>query len=262
MILGVINEAVNYLDVHSHLTNLIIFFATLLIAWISGAFKIIKGLAQRLDNRLRVRVNPATARIAFLKKFDHDGHEAARFAFCLSLSLFNPTDKNQTIVDFELRFKDRRRRWSNDLLPLTFPSVPRQDIGDNVKFLPVFFSRFPELEAIIGKEFTPNGKIHPNDSQSGYLLFIEEFNGSWLPLITNKGVRIKVICHDLRGRKYIAKGWAKSISAKKMFSFIPGLTAYAEGEKYLSSLHRWETGVDPLSNEGKKIIRQFDKKSD
>lgn len=257
MNLGSLNEVTNYLNSHPHLINMLIFLLGLLVAWTSGALNAVKGLSQKLDNRLRIRIDPTMARVTFLKDYEHSGAKAARFAFCLSLSLLNPTEKNLTVTDFELKFKDKRRRWSKGLLPITFPNVPRQEIGENLKFLPVYFSRFPEIESIFGREFSPNGRVQPGDIQSGYLLFMEEFYGSWLPRVTNKGVRIKAGCRDLRGRSYAAKGWAQSISSEKMFSFIPGLDKYMDGEKYLSSLHRWESGIDPLSKEGKEIIRRL-----
>jgi hypothetical protein len=143
MNLDSIKDAINYLNSHPPLINLLIFLLGLLVAWISGALKAIKGLSQKLDNRLRIRIDPATAKVTFLKEFEHGGTKAARFAFCLSLSLFNPTEKILSVADFELKFRDKRRRWSKGLLPITFPSVPRQEIGDSLKFLPVYFSRFP-----------------------------------------------------------------------------------------------------------------------
>ena len=257
MNLGALNEVTNYLNSHPHLINLLIFLLGLLVAWISGALKAVKGLSQKLDNRLRIRIDPTTARVTFLKEYERGGTKATRFAFCLSLSLFNPTEKILTVTDFELEFRDKRRRWSKDLLPITFPNVPRQEIGENLKFLPVYFSRFPEMESIFGREFSPNGRVQPGDIQSGYLLFMEEFYGSWMPRVEKKGVRIKARCRDLRGRSYTAKGWAQSISSEKTFSFIPGLDKYVDSEKYLSSLHRWESGIDPLSKEGKEIIERL-----
>jgi len=259
MNLGSLYEGINYLNSHPAWISLLVFLLGLLVTWISGGLKAIKGLSQKLDNRLRIRIDPATAKVTFLKEFQHDGKKAARFAFCLSLSLLNPTEKKLTVSDFELKFKDGRRRWSKGLLPITFPNVPRLEIGENVKFLPVYFSRFPEMERIFGSEFSPNGRVQPGDIQSGYLLFMEEYHGSWLPRIMKKGVRIKAECRDLRGRKYTAKGWAQSMSSEKTFSFIPGLDKYIEGEKYLSSLHRWESGIDRMSNEGKKIIEELNK---
>ncbi|MBN1833905.1 MAG: hypothetical protein JW896_17525 [Deltaproteobacteria bacterium] len=47
------------------------------------------------------------------------------------------------------------------------------------------------------------------------------------------------------------------MSTERTFSFIPGLDRYVEGESYLSSLHRWESGVDPLSKQGMRIIEQM-----
>jgi hypothetical protein len=257
MNIGPLNEVIDYFNSNPHLINLFIFLLGLLVAWISGALKAIKGLSQKLDNKLRIRIDPTTATIAFLKQYKHAGAEAARFAFCLSLTLCNPTEKNLAITDFELKFKNKRRRWSKGLLPITFPNIPRQEIGENFKLLPVYFSRFPEIESIFGNEFSPNGRVHPGDVQSGYLLFMEEFYGSWLPLITHKGVKIKVICRDLRWRRYTARGRARSISSEKIFSFIPGLNKYVDGEKYLSSLHRWESGIDRSSEEGKEIIKRL-----
>lgn len=77
-----------------------------------------------------------------------------------------------------MKFRKRGLRWSKALLPITFSSVPRLQIGDNVKFLPVYFSRFPEMESVFANGFSPNGRVQPGDIQSGYLLFMEEFWGS------------------------------------------------------------------------------------
>jgi len=257
MNLDSLKGVINYLNSNPALVNLLIFLLGLLVAWTSGALKAIKGLSQKLDSKLRIKIDPATARVTLLKKYERGNKKAARFAFCLSLSLLNPTEKILTVTDFELRFKDIRRWWSKALLPITFPNLPRLEIGENFKILPAYFSRFPAIESILGREFSPDGRIQPGDIQSGYLLFMEEFYGSWLPRVTKKGVRIKIRCRDLRGRSYSVKGWAPSISPEKTFSFIPGLEKYVEGEKYLSSLHRWESGVDPLSKQGRKIIKKL-----
>jgi len=250
-------QAMEYLNSHPPLVNLLIFLLGLLVAWTTGALKAIKGLAQKLDNRLRIKIASSTARLTLLKEYDHDGVRAARFAFHLSLSLLNPTEKVLTVADFEMKFRNRGWQWSKALLPITFPSVPRLEIGDNVKFLPVYFSRFPEMESVFGNGFSSNGRVQPGDIQSGYLLFMEEFWGSWLPRVNRKGVRIKVRCRDLLGKTYTAKGWARSMSIEKTLSFIPGLDKYVDGESYLSSLHRWESGFDPLSKQGMRIIEQM-----
>ena len=63
-------ELVTYLESHPQLVSLMIFFSSLLVGWLTGAFKAIKGIAQKLDNKLRIKINPATARLTFLKEFE------------------------------------------------------------------------------------------------------------------------------------------------------------------------------------------------
>jgi len=252
-------KLINYLESYPQLVSLIIFFSSLLVGWLTGAFKAIKGIAQKLDNKLRIKINPATARLTFLKEFEHDKKQEKRFAFWLSLKISNPSEKVLSVSEFYLKFQNKKMHWSKALIPVTFPNLPRVEIGDNIKFLPVFFSHFSEWEKLFGHNFTPDGKIDPGDYQSGYLLFCEHFFGNWLPLITERGVRIKIICKDLKGKKYITKGWARSISREEAYKFIPGLRKYEEGEQFLSLLSRWEKNIDLRSEEGKELINKVKK---
>ncbi len=237
------NEIISYIEAHPQLINLLIFIAGLAIAWFTGALKAIKGLSEKLENKIRVNINKTTATMTILKEFKHNNIPAQRFAFWLSVAIQNPTEKIQTISDFELRFKDQRNQWSKPLAAITFPSIPRMTIGDNFKYLPVFCTHFVEVEAMFGKEFTPTGKLTPGELQSGYLLFVEEFFGSWLPHITTKGIKIQITCKDLRDRKYTSTGWATTLSEDKTYEIIPGLKNYKGGVKYLSSLSRWEESI-------------------
>lgn len=255
------NEIVNYIETHPQLVNLLIFITGVAIAWFTGALKAIKSLSETLENKIRINITKTTATMTILKEFTHNDLPAQRFAFWLSVDIKNPTDKIQTISDFEIRFKDKRNRWSKPLVAITFPSIPRMTVGDNLKYLPVFFTRFVEIEAIFGKEFTPTGKLTPGESQNGYLLFVEEMFGSWLPYIRTKGVKIQITCKDIRDKKYTCSGWVKTLSEDKTYEIIPGLKNYKEGVKYLSSLSRWEESIDLQSKAGKdikKIIDQID----
>ncbi len=206
---------------------------------------------------LRIKIDPCSAHVTFLKEFEHDKKQAKRFAIWLSLAILNPSEKIITVSEFELKFKNNKKRWSKSLVPITFPSVPRQAIGESIKFLPVYFTRFSELENIFGKEFFPDGKIKPGESQSGYLLFLEEYFGTWLPHVTKKGIQIKIKCKDLRGKAYETKGWARSLSTEKAYEYIPRLEEYKEGEKYLSSLIRWEESIDMGAKEGIEIMNKI-----
>ncbi len=247
----------NYIESHPQLVNILIFTTTLIVAWLTGALRVIKGLSQKLDNRLRTRIEPVTATLTYLKEYEIDDKPAKRFAFWLCFSLYNPTETTHAVTEFELRFRDMRQKWSKPLLPITFPSVPRPEIGDSIKFMRVYFSRFPYLENLLGGEFYASGTLKPKESQSGYLLFVEEFWGTCLPLVTKRGVRIKLTCRDSRGKAYRSKGWARSLSRTKAFEIIPGLDKYTEGERYLSSLQRWENSIDRKSEEGKNLLEEL-----
>jgi len=250
---------IEYLETNPQFINLVIFLISLLVAWFSGALKAIRGIADKLDNRLRISLKPVSSNMTILKEFRHNNHRAQRFAFWLSLQIMNPAEKIQTITQFTLQFQTVKKHWSKPLLPVTFPNIPRIKVGENIKYLPVYFTHFVEIENIFGKEFTPTGSLKPGDMQNGYLLFVEEFYGDWLPNITRKGVKIKVRCKDLRGKCYKNIGWAKSLSEEKTYEIIPGLDKYKEGEEYLSSIFRWEQNIDPKSELGQKIQEIIDK---
>ncbi|MFO0795580.1 MAG: hypothetical protein U0586_16125 [Candidatus Brocadiaceae bacterium] len=253
------NEIVSYIETHPQLIKLLIFIAGVTIAWFTGALKAIKGLSDKLENKIRVNINKTTATITILNEFKHNNlHDAQRFAFWLSVTIQNPTEKTQTISGFELKFKNKRNRWSDTLAAVTFPSIPRMTVGDNIKYLPVYYTHFVEAEALFGKEFTPTGRLNSGESQNGYLLFVEEMFGNWLPHITTKGVKIQITCRDLRDRKYKSTGWAKTLSEDKTYDIIPGLKNYKESSKYLSSLSRWEESIDPQSKLGKDIMKVID----
>lgn len=252
---------IEYLETHPQFINLVIFLISLLVAWLSGALRAIKSIANKLDNRLRISLQPSSSHITILREFRHNDYKAQRFAFWLSLQIMNPSEKIQTITQFTLQFRTVKRHWSKQLLPITFPNIPRIKIGENIKYLPVYFTHFVEIENILGKEFTPTGSLKPGDLQTGYLLFIEEFYGDWLPNITRNGVKIKVRCQDLRGKCYKNIGWARSLSEEKTYEIIPGLEKYEQGEDCLSSIFRWEQNIDPKSELGQKIKETIDKRS-
>ena len=58
-----LNKIISFLDSHQSLVNLIIFSVGLVIAWVTGVFKAIRGLSEKLENRLRIKINPTTERI-------------------------------------------------------------------------------------------------------------------------------------------------------------------------------------------------------
>jgi hypothetical protein len=248
-----------YLDKHQHLIPLVICFVGILVAWASGLFNLIKGLADKLDNRLRVEIAPVSARICILREFDHQGQPAQRFAIWLCVELRNPSERLAAVASFEMVYNTKSERWSPPLHPVTFPSLPTQELGSNVKLLPVFFSTFPAAKRILGEEIGRDGKVQPGEFQVGYLLFIEECFGDFLPQVTSKGLLLKLSCKDLKGRKTNVKTYARSISANAANQFIPGLSVYAEGDKARSFLHRWESTFDPNSEEGKKVQEQMEK---
>ncbi|MBN1833904.1 MAG: hypothetical protein JW896_17520 [Deltaproteobacteria bacterium] len=101
MNLDFLMQIMGYLNSHPPLVNLLIFLLGLLVAWTTGALKAVKGLSQKLDNRLRIKIAPSTARLTLLEEYEHDGVQVARFAFHLSLSLLNPTEKILTVADLK-----------------------------------------------------------------------------------------------------------------------------------------------------------------
>ena len=216
-----IRNLLEFLEKHPQSNTLLIFLIGLIVAWVTGAFKAIRGMADKLDNRLKVRIPSPSACYCNIREFAHEGRPAKLFAIWLSAEVGNPSERIATVASFELRYETQRqlwkrwlwKRWSPPLMPLTFPSIPQQKLGDNVKLLPVYFSTFPLAKKLLGGEIAQNGKVPPGEFQIGYLLFIEKCFGDLLPLEEAGRIRIRLSCIDIKGKRIRAKAWARHISA-------------------------------------------------
>ena len=260
-----IKNLLEFLDKHPQSNTFLIFLVGLIVAWGTGAFKAIRGIADKLDNRLRVRISSPSARYCNIREFANEGRPAKLFAIWLSAEVGNPSERIATIASFELRYETQRllwkrllwKRWSPPLMPLTFPSIPQQELGDNVKLLPVYFSTFPVAKKLLGGEIARDGKVPPGEFQNGYLLFIEECSGDLLPLDDAGRIRIRLYCIDIKGKRIRAKAWAKHMSADSADRFIPGLSEFAQTDEAQSFLHRWESTINQSTDEGRQFLAEL-----
>lgn len=219
-----------YIEGHPQVTKLIIYVSGILIAWVSGFFKLIGRIVEKLDMRLRLEINPCTARYSFIHESPQE--KKVRLIICLSVAVSNPSEKMNSISDFKLWYKIQR--YSRSLYPSTFPSLPQIGLGKNVKLLPVFFSSFPMVDKFFGRDFCPDGKILPGDQQNGYLMFVDDISQDLLSTIKNNKITIQINCLDVRNKKYRTVGCAQYLAAEKLMEFIPGLESYKEGNQFLS----------------------------
>ncbi|MCB1194245.1 MAG: hypothetical protein KDK90_27665 [Leptospiraceae bacterium] len=230
-----------FIESHPELNKIIFFVIGILIVWISGFFKLINLYIGKLDTKLRLEIVKGTARYLYLKEYPVDNTSHKRFAIWLNLTIANPSDKLVSVKSFELQFINKIGRLSDRLFPITFPNVPRINVGNSIKLFPVFFSRFLEMEKYTNNElFSPDGKILSGDLQTGYLLFMEEYKENLLPKIENELMKIKITCIDIKGKKFSVTGTAKRIQLDEAKRTVPGIDSYVDEEKYLVSANRLE----------------------
>ncbi|MCG6170136.1 hypothetical protein [Leptospira sanjuanensis] len=246
------NDIMTFIETHPETNKIMLFILGLIVAWISGIFKLIRLYIEKLDIRLRLEIEPSSARILYLKESEDGKGFSKRFAIWLNLSIANPSEKLLSIKRFELKFRNKDNKWSESLFPTTFPSSPRTKVGDSVKIFPVFFTRFLDTEALTGdRTFSADGRIAAYNFQTGYLLFVEEYYGTWLPENIQEKINIKVICFDIKGKKYELTGMARNISFQAGIEAVPGIEKYRDDFKYLGSVSRIE-GITSSKKENKE----------
>jgi len=228
------DKILNAIEAHPHTITIFIFICGIIIGWFSGLFKLVKHIAEKSDNRLRIRINTRTARCSIIN--EKSKNSKTRFVIILSVKVSNPSEKLISVSDFRLQYKIFGS-YERMLAPLSFPNPPIVNLGMNDKVLPVFGGSFPAIDQALGRELCPDGNVLPGHTQDGYLMFIDESSLSSSELLShmmNKGIVILLSCLDVRDKRYKTVGLAQYLEKKKLFELIPGIEHYIEGDRFLS----------------------------
>lgn len=125
------------------------------------------------DSRPRVILAPGTTRYIEVPVENPDSDTpSSRFVFLIAARLQNPSERLVTLVDSELAYRCVRpvRRWLGGLLPVSLPGPLQQKVGKNVRLMPVFLSRFLDLEAH-DVDTTAGTAVEPGRAAFGHVLF-------------------------------------------------------------------------------------------
>lgn len=218
---------------------------------LSASYAALLSALLRADTRPRLVLPDGRVRVSILNEYSAyfwpKWFRGERTLFLVHARLQNPSEHQVTFVDFELRYRTLRfwRRFSHALYPISFPSPIRQNIGDKIKYVPVFNTHFPQEENELGIPLTVGLTVAPNDANAGYFLFCDEVYGSWLAKRSQRGVAVQLSCRDLKGRPYKTDTYAYPMSREVVFEMSPGLESYVLPLWAVASEGRVNEPVDP-----------------
>lgn len=195
-----INEILSWIENHSVAVDLLKWSLVLLLAWVSGAFKLLRLLTKRP----KLKVSEIVSACAILREPHDERENAEKAIFLLNLEVVNPSRTLVVINSLEMKFASTRPFWkrTNWISAVSLPSRVRIEMGAGTKVMRNWFAHFPDEIA----ELTVDGRIEPNDAQSGYALFVTHTFGSWNPKVLDGAVRVTCRALSATGDKVNASG--------------------------------------------------------
>jgi hypothetical protein len=197
----VYSSLLDWLEAHPVVVDLLKWIAVGVLAWFGGAF----GYLRRRFRRPLVEVLDVASRCRYEHQKERDGQtNVVRAAFLLRIGVSNCTHEPIYLKTFSMAYKCgvAFRRYHNRIGPCSLPNLPRQAVGDGVKYLSVWLTRFPETTDGLLAE----SRLEAKDYREGYMLFISHTHGSWNPIIENGHISVRVCITTTDGTRLRAKG--------------------------------------------------------
>lgn len=222
-----LNDIAAWIESHQVTVGLFKGAALVLVAWIGGAFAYFRRF--RAKPFLRI---VETASFAFVEKVPAttDRPEGIRTSFVLNASLVNASNERVVLDQFELSYQTHsfRRSYRQRLLRIAFPSRPRKRIGEGVKYMGVWFTKYPLDEL---KMELIDGALEPKDQCGGFLLFTSYTYGSWNPRIDDDVIRVRLSASLTSRQRLSAKAKVRVSEDMKIAEELsPGFTAHVAHE--------------------------------
>lgn len=178
----------DWIEAHKTTVDLVKWGALLFIAWLAGAFRLIRGITRKP----KVEIQTATSRCLIQEFPEFRGHtNVMRVSFLLEVGITNPTNEKISVKNFYLSFHRQKfwRRWKPELHAISLPNRPRYEMGSGTKLLKCWFSNFPDGM----KELTLSGDIDARAFSSGHLLFVSFTHGNWNPRIHKETIKVRTV---------------------------------------------------------------------
>jgi len=220
------NLITDWIEQHPHTVSLAKWAVLLLVAWIIGLFRLLRRLSRKPSAGILCPVSRCY--IQPLPEFE--GHtDVVRAAYFIDASVVNPTNEKVVIEQFTLSYLRKKKYFGRSLSlhPISCPSRPRQNMGENTKFQKVFFTNFPDGL----NDMTVSDIVEAKCHESGYLLFVSFTFGDWNPRIVNGYAKVYLTVRLTTGEKLKTKGWIQvSDNLEKFESWLPGIREHLEQE--------------------------------
>lgn len=181
-------DITGWIESHEVTVGLLKGLAVIFIAWIGGVFAYLKRFRAKPYLRL-----VETASFALVERIPATSErpDGVRTSFIINVSLVNASNERVVLDQFELSYRTIGywRSYRQRLLRIAFPSRPRKQVGEGLKYMGVWFTEYPlgDLKMDVIK-----GALDPKDQCGGFLLFTSFTYGTWNPRIENHQIRVRL----------------------------------------------------------------------
>ena len=221
------DDFLTWLEAHKVTVGIIQWAILLILAWLSGLFRIIR----KYTIKPKLEIVP-TASVVFIENIEEQGsyRNLVRASFIINAGLINRINERIVLDKCYLSFETEKfwRRYKQKLLRIAFPARPRKVIGTGIKYMGVFFTEYLEEE---GKREVITGELDPKDMCGGYLLFVSFTYGNWNPKIKNERIRVKLNGILTSGDKISSKASLRIEQSRDIIEeLVPGLLEHVAHE--------------------------------
>ncbi|SEG74863.1 hypothetical protein [Halopseudomonas aestusnigri] len=217
-------EAILFIESNETTIDLLKWAVVGLVAWMLGIFRYLKTKLKRPT----LEVEAFTSRCSWEELGEIDGNPGnVRVILLIEAGINNPTTEPIVVRYFTLHVKRLKSWpiWNEALNPTTLPCRVRHVVGDVTRYLKNWFSNFEE-----GPEYlTLSPRVESREFQSGFLIFVSASWGNMRPLVTDKGIPIKLKARLTTGETLVAKTSITVLENQTiMDSLVPGVFKHVE----------------------------------
>lgn len=150
-------------------------------------FKAMGNAYRRRNPPIKIRHQGAFAWYSLFENKDN-----THIVILYSPEIINTGNKLVLVEKIRARYKLKNGKMSSEMNPTTLPHPPIRDLGNGqMKLYPVFYTRFPAM-SVYPEELTQSGHLVPFQTQTGFLLFIEDITEMGVPYLENNKVIVEI----------------------------------------------------------------------
>lgn len=209
---------------------------SVLTVTLPALFKVMTNAYMRRNPPVEIRHQDA---FAWYSLFDNEGR--THIVILYSPEIINTGDKLVLIEKIRARYKMNNGKMSSEMNPTTLPHPPIRDLGNGqLKLFPVFYTRFPAMEAY-PEELTQNGRLAPFQTQTGFLMFIEDTTDLGAPHVEDKRIIVEIRGYPEGYSHLSCRGKCTELTNDAMEGIVPGITQYQAIRSNLGSIKRYRS---------------------